>query len=275
MLTLDILICTLNTRIVRIPDLLMPEKKGVNYIVSFQYTKDDYLKMIPESLEQRSDVMLVKLRGEGLSANCNYALSHATADLVYLIDDDTRFLPDTVDTILETFEKDEKLDIAVFKTQSYAGKDVRQYESSARVLDSFSDFLYVLTDDMVCRRARMVDHGLWFDARFGLGSHYLSCYEVQILLADAHQHHFYIKYFPQPIIQTSAIFLPRLIFVDAKVQRSFGALLYYYYGNMAFLKAFGFAFHAMRRKMAHFLPLFKHFMEGIFYLRGTRNRDMA
>ena len=30
MLTLDILICTLNTRIVRIPDLLMPEKKGVN-----------------------------------------------------------------------------------------------------------------------------------------------------------------------------------------------------------------------------------------------------
>ncbi len=274
MLTLDILICSVNTRIVRIPDILMPEKDGVNYIVSFQYTKDDYLKMIPEQLLRRRDVKFVKLRGEGLSANRNNALSYATSDLVYLIDDDTRFLPHTVDIILETFEKNPGIDIALFKTQSYAGKDVREYNQTEREFTTFRDFFSVLTNEMVCRRSKIAGI-LSFDSRFGLGTGFLSCYEEQIWLDDARRHNLKIKYFPKAINQTSAIFLPRLIFVDNKVQRSFGALLYYVYGPMAYWKAFHFAFTSFRKRTAHFLPLFHHLLQGICYIRKTRNRHLS
>ena len=274
MLTLDILICTVNTRIVRIPDMLMPVKDGVNYIISFQYTKDDYLKMVPETLLERSDVKFVKLRGEGLSANRNNALSYATSDLVYLIDDDTRFLPHTVDVIQETFEKNPDVDIAIYKTQSYAGKDVREYGQSARELTTFKDFIAVLTNEMVCRRSKIAGI-LSYDHRFGLGAHYLACYEEQVWLADARQHNLKIKYFPKAINQTSAIFLPRLIFVDTKVQRSFGALLAYVYGPLAFYKAFEYSFNAFRKRTAHFFPMLHHYLQGISYIHKTKKRPVS
>lgn len=268
MLTLDILICTMNTRIVRMTDLLMPQQENVHYVVSFQYTKDDYLKLIPENLINRSDVTFVKLRGEGLSANRNNALKYAQSDLVYLIDDDIRFLPSTVNTILEAFENNTDIDIALFKTKTYMSRDLRQYEDVQRDYKTFKDLLPVLTIEMVCRRKK-VQGILSFDSRFGLGSHYLSCYEEQIWLENARRKGLTIRYFPKEIIQTSAIFLSRLIFVDTKVQRSFGALLYYVYGMLAYEKAFQFAFASFHKKMAHFLPLFNHMLQGIIYIKNT------
>lgn len=267
-MTLDVLICTMNTRVVRMADLLMPPQDNVHYIISFQYTKDDYLKLIPGNLTERSDVTFVKLRGEGLSANRNNALKYATSDLVYLIDDDTRFLPSTVGTIMETFESNPDMDIALFKTKTYMGHDLRQYEKAQRDLNNFKDLLHVLTTEMVCRREK-VQGWLSFDTRFGLGAHFLSCYEEQIWLEDARRQGLLIRYFPKEIIQTSAIFLPRLIFVDIKVERSFGALLYYVYGNAAYIKSFQFAFLSLRKRMAHFFPLFRHMLEGILYIKST------
>ena len=271
MLTLDILICSLNTRIVRVPDILMPVKEGVNYIISLQYTKDDYLKMIPEVLLERKDVKLVKLPGEGLSINRNNALLYASSDLVYVIDDDTHLLPQTVDVIQETFEKNPDVDIAVFKTQSYAGKDVHEYEQKERDLTTFRDIHFVLTTEVVCRRSSIAGI-LSFDPRFGLGSPFLACYEEQIWLADAHRHGMKIRYFPKAINQTSAIFLPRLIYVDNNVQRSFGAMLYYVFGQAAFYKAFKFAFISFRKRTAHFFSLYHHLLQGIFYMRKAGGR---
>jgi len=268
MLTLDILICTMNTRIVRMTDLLMPQQEYVHYVVSFQYTKDDYLKLIPEGLTNRPDVTFVKLRGEGLSANRNNALKYAQSDLVYLIDDDTRFLPNTVDTIFETFKNNSDIDIALFKSKTYMGRDIRQYEDYQRDYNTFKDLLPALTIEMVCRREK-VQGILSFDSRFGLGSHYLSCYEEQIWLEDARRQELIIRFFPKEIIQTSAIFLSRLIFVDTKVQRSFGALLYYVYGTLAYEKIIQFAFISFRKKMAHFVPLFNHMLQGIIYIKNS------
>ena len=44
-MTLDILICSLNKGIVRIDDLLLPQRKDVRYIVSYQYTDERYLEL--------------------------------------------------------------------------------------------------------------------------------------------------------------------------------------------------------------------------------------
>ena len=63
-MTLDILICSLNKGIVRIDDLLLPQRKDVRYIVSYQYTDERYLELIPSSLASRIDVVVSTTKGK-------------------------------------------------------------------------------------------------------------------------------------------------------------------------------------------------------------------
>lgn len=272
MKTLDILICTLNARIVRIPDMLMAPTERVRYVVSFQYTDEKYLSMMPKSLKEREDVTVVQLQGEGLSANRNNALKYATSDLVYLVDDDARFLPDSLATIFSVFESySEGVDIALFKAQTYAGRDLREYTSEEGPCTTFADLLPVLTMEMVCRRDR-VQGFLSFDSRFGLGAEQLTCYEEQIFLDDARRQGLNICYFALPIVQTSALYVPRMIYVDSKVQRSYGALLYHFYGWRAYVRAFFFALSGKRKRLCHFLPVFKRQLEGIAYIKSFKDK---
>ena len=77
MKTIDILICTLNKGIVRVGDILMPPREEIRYIVSFQYTDDRYLDLVPPILKERADVSFYTLNGQGLSCNRNNALEKA------------------------------------------------------------------------------------------------------------------------------------------------------------------------------------------------------
>ena len=87
-MTLDILICSLNKGVVRVQDVLLPPQEGVHYIVSYQYTDERYLDLIPRVLGSRSDVSIYTYKSKGLSANRNLALDKATSDIVMYADDD-------------------------------------------------------------------------------------------------------------------------------------------------------------------------------------------
>lgn len=268
-MTLDVLICTYNKRIVRVPDLLQEPNPKVRYIVSFQYNKPETLDLIPKTLLERKDVTLLKLEGSGLSQNRNNALAAASADLVYFVDDDVRFLSTSFNTIFSVFKLyPEGIDIALFQAQTYTGKDLRIYDCEEGPVEDFRDLLSVLTIEMVCRREK-VQGFLSFDGRFGLSAPRLTCYEQQIWLADALRKDLKICYVAQPIIQTSAIYVPRMIAVDPSVQRSFGALLYYVYGNGAYVKAVSSALGCAKKRMSHFIPILRHIYEGIRYIKST------
>ena len=58
---LDVLICTYNERIVHVPDVLLPYRPDVSYIVSMQYTDKKYFQYIPGELKNRRDVKLIFL----------------------------------------------------------------------------------------------------------------------------------------------------------------------------------------------------------------------
>ncbi len=272
-MTLDILFCTHNSRIVRLPDLLMEPDEQIHYIVSFQYTKDEYLDLIPKVLTERKDVTFIKIKGKGLSENRNNALKYATSDLVYIADDDVRFLPMMKQTVTSVFESfPDGIDIALFQAQTYAGRNLREYSMTEGPCNNFKDLLSVLTIEMVCRREKI--QSLRFDPRFGLGSDALSCYEEQVWLADALRNELKVCYIAQPIVQTSAIYVPRMFYVDPKVQRSFGALLYYEYGWRAYAKSVLAALDATRRRFAHLIPVLSRLYEGIDYIRRTpKNSD--
>lgn len=104
-MTLDILICSLNKGIVRVQDVLLEPQEGVRYIVSYQYTDERYLDLIPKSLSERPDVSVFRYKGQGLSANRNLALDKSTADIIMYADDDAHILPDTPRLVTEHFEK--------------------------------------------------------------------------------------------------------------------------------------------------------------------------
>ena len=53
MITIEVLICTINKGIVRVLDNLIPQRENVKYIVSYQYTDERYLELVPKALVER------------------------------------------------------------------------------------------------------------------------------------------------------------------------------------------------------------------------------
>ena len=265
MLTIDILISATNQRIVRIKDLLLEEAEGVHYVVSYQYSDDKFLSLIPPPLETYADVVIDKNKGKGLSKSRNRALELAQNDLVYFIDDDTVLIPEAIDVIRKTFEENPDVDIALFQAQTYAGAPLRDYPREAKEVTSFRDRFPVLAYEMVCRREK-VQGILKYDTRFGLGSGRFLCYEQQVWLEDALRAGLKIKYFPSPIIKTSAIYKPLLLLMDSHVQQALGGLLAYVYKAKAPVSACHFAYYMARKGKRNFFSVLKSLMQGIFLL---------
>lgn len=126
-MTLDILICSYNKGIVRIDDILLPPQENLHYIISYQYTDERYLDLIPELIKTRSDVTIYKYNGKGLSANRNLAMEKSNADLFMFADDDTHIRPEAIEEITKIFEKAPTLDVAFFKASTYTGKALKNY----------------------------------------------------------------------------------------------------------------------------------------------------
>lgn len=116
-MTLDILICSLNKGVVRIQDVLLPPQPNVHYIVSYQYTDERYLDLIPQALGARPDVSVYTYKGQGLSANRNLALDKATADIIMYADDDAHILPETPSLVMRRFEENPQYDVLFSKHQ--------------------------------------------------------------------------------------------------------------------------------------------------------------
>lgn len=267
-MTLEILICSLNKGIVRVQDVLLPPREDVRYIVSYQYTDERYLDLIPKTLRQRGDIALFTYNGQGLSANRNLALDKATADLVMYADDDARLLPDTPDTVMRPFKEMPNLDVAFFCASTYTGKSLKNYPSDEFDMLSMPAQYTISTLEMVCRRKK-VQGQIRFDERFGLGTKFLTCGEEEVWLEDALKAKLKIRYFPQKIVETSTMLKKSLIFVDAGVQRSRGAITYHMYGNRAWWQCLCFAARSAKNGYCHFFPMWKHLAEGIRFMKRT------
>lgn len=267
-MTLDILICSLDKGIVRVEDVLMPVQEGVRYIVSYQYTDERYLELIPSILSERPDVKVFKYRGQGLSANRNLAIEKATADLVLYADDDTRYTADTVKNITEAFAKYPDMDVAFFRVSTYTGRSLKAYPEEEREIRAMPESYSISTIEMVCRRNKVQGH-LRYDERFGLGTKFLTCGEEEIWFEDALRQGLRMRYFPLKIAETSTMLKKNMIYVDAGVQRSRGAFTYYMHGNKAWWICSRFALNSAMNGMCHFWPMMKHLVEGIRYMQRT------
>lgn len=264
-MNIDILICSIDKGIVRVCDVLQEPQEGVHYIVSYQYTDERYVDLIPQTLASRKDVSLYKYNGKGLSANRNLALERATSDLVLFADDDARFMSDSFARIFEVFEKNPQLDVAFFRASTYTGKPLKNYPEEEFDVKGMPEDYAISTLEMVCRRDS-VQGRVRYDERFGLGTQFLTCGEEDVWMHDAVAAELRMRYFPIKIVETSTMLKKSLIYVDIGVQRSRGALTYYVYGPKAWLICFRFALKSAAKGFCHFWPMMIHLSEGIRYI---------
>lgn len=271
-MTLDILICSLNKGIVRVQDVLLKPMEGVRYIVSYQYTDERYLDLIPKSLSTRSDVSVYKYKGQGLSANRNLALDKATADIVMYADDDAHLLPETPHIVTQHFQDNPELDVAFFCATTYTGKPLKNYPREEFAVLEMPTEYSISALEMACRRSK-VQGKIRFDERFGLGTKFLTCGEEEVWVKDAIHAQLNMRYFPEKIVETSTMLKKSLVYVDAGVQRSRGAIAYYMYGNRAWWICFRFALTGSKKGYCHFWPVMKHLAEGIRFMKQTNRND--
>lgn len=266
LLTIDVLVCSFNKGAVKLDVVVQPPTEGVRYIISYQYTDERYLEMLPKSVVERDDVLLSAYRGQGLSANRNQALALAKADLVMFADDDSKICSTAFDTIRQVFSENESLDVAFFQASSYTGRLLKRYPKQPCDIAFPIETYDVSTIEKVCRR-ESIQGCLRYDERFGLGTQFLTCGEEDVWLYDATVLQMRMRFFPIKIVETNMMLKQSMLYVDAGVQRSYGAFQYYVHPRSAFFRCFSFAFNSMRKGMAHFFPMLRHMTEGIRYMR--------
>lgn len=193
MADISVLICTLNDRIMHVPRILQQECEDVHYVVSFQYTNDMFLDMIPDELRTRHDVTLLMLTESGLSLNRNNALRACPTPYAVIADDDTVYTPKILNEIVATFDTDPALDIVAF------GDNRLAFRISIRTPQ--------------------------FDTRFGLGSEYLSCGEEEVMLHQAQTYRLKVEEREYDDYHSDRSPWNQMPF-DKRVRRSWGALQY-------------------------------------------------
>lgn len=254
--TLDILICTVAPRLDGIAGMLLPERQGVRYVISVQYT-DPEPPAVPASLSSRSDVTTGFLEGTGLSRNRNNALRMATADICLIADDDNRYLPEHIDTILSSWNGNQQADILTFQAQTLDGAPLHPYPAP-----------YVCSVEITFRRESVTGRGLKFDERFGLGSPLLCAGEEDVFMTDARRAGLTIRYVPKVIVQTDGATTSASFIGNTRLQITKGATFRYVYGTFsAVWRSFKEAGWYLLHKGANPFPILNNMLKGIWILR--------
>ena len=256
-LTLDIRICTIDGGISKIPDILLPERDGVRYIVSQQHTGPAQEVVIPQELKSRADVTVDLIPGRGLSRNRNNAIRLSTAQICLIADDDNRYTPEHISTILDTWNANPDADIITFQAQDYSGEPLHTYPAP-----------YVSSIEMTFRRQSIMTVGLLFDERFGLGSPLLCAGEEDVFIHDARKAGLTVRYIPRVIVQTDRLTTGATFLTDGRLQITKGAVFRHIYGpESAVWRSFKEAGWYLIHKGANPFPIIRNMLKGIWILR--------
>lgn len=267
---LNILVCTTIERVAGVADLLLPQRRDVSYVVSVQYGGD---RLPPATLPglEREDVSVRFLKGYGLCRNRNNALRFADGDIAMIADDDLRYKPEYIDTVLRVFGEDESLDVALFKMMCGSdGKEPKPYPKECTDFPVRVCRGYYPSSAEMAFRVSSVKGRVCFDERFGLGAEKLNCGEEDIFLKDCSATGLSVMFFPYFITEHAGSSTGDLLFQNDANILSRGATAHYLYGCGAYPRALKFAIKGALSGKAGFIPTLGKMLEGIRYERLSR-----
>ncbi|MDE5880493.1 MAG: glycosyltransferase family 2 protein [Muribaculaceae bacterium] len=180
---LEILTATLGEEgLQRLAAIIAPPTEGVRYLVSCQCPGYSSLP-VPPAL-QRDDVRIIFTSTKGVAINRNNALTHATAPLCLLSDDDVHFTPDAFQSIISVFKHNPDVDVATFKFLGPGGSFEKPYPNHTFSLNKPEKGYYVSAIEVAFRLKSVKNTGIWFNENFGVGTERFASGEEELWVHD-------------------------------------------------------------------------------------------
>lgn len=264
MISLEVLISTLGSDgICRVARMELPEAEGVTYLVCWQ--KSDGVE-IPAGLASRTDVRIIRNSGIGLSRNRNYALEHASGDVLLIADDDLKYTAASLEAVRQVFEKDPAFEIGLFRYCNERGEHAKTYPCESVVItDRLPKGYYTTSVEMAVRRSGKAA-SLRFCEALGLGAPVLKCGEEELFLLDARRKGCKVRFFPLDICVHTGKPTGLTKVIDNGVYRGIGAVTSLLYPLTFPLRFFLMAWRGRRSGRMEFIPAVFNFFYGAAYM---------
>lgn len=194
---ITILISTYNERIDNVCNVVLSPREDVTYIVSHQYSEDQY-NYTPSELV-RKDITVSHIKGTGVSKSRNNALKLANGDIGLFSDDDVSYQHSDIDTIKKTFYQNSEVDVAIFKIRTPAGQP--EYKTFADKIFQYKNAPCVGTIQIAFKINKVKEKGIYFDERFGAGQPLLIGNDEKLFLHDCISSELKVFFFPEYIVE--------------------------------------------------------------------------
>lgn len=167
---LDVLIATHGAEgLQRIVEMDLPHIEGVNYVVTWQAgaAKDDAsgpMTAIPLQLN-RDDIEIHPSDSIGLSRNRNLGIGFAKAPVCLIADNDLKYRPEQLRSVIDTFNANPDLGLGLFKHDGARKKyPSTEVDLNAGIPRNF----YIVSFEIAFRKSSIGQ--IRFNERFGLGT---------------------------------------------------------------------------------------------------------
>lgn len=189
---LDVLIATHGEQgLRRISEMNLPHVDGVKYIVTWQtggYGNTQTTAVPPEL--NRDDIEIHPSDSSGLSRNRNFGIDLAKAPVCLIADNDLKYRPEQLQSVIDTFAAHPDLGLAIFK---YDGEH-KKYPATEVDLNAGIPRNFNITSFEIAFRKPAIGN-LRFNERFGLGTPF-GLAEEEIFFYDCIKSGVKARFFP-------------------------------------------------------------------------------
>ncbi|MBQ0143159.1 MAG: glycosyltransferase [Prevotellaceae bacterium] len=236
-MTLEVQICTIGDGILKVPEIFLPEREDVKYLISWQIDNPLNISNVAMlACFHRKDVRLFTMQGQGLSRNRNNALIRTEGDIVLIGDDDCRYSNEYFDNIIKTYKRC-NADIILFELNDLMPENVYQQVQEKPYPKTSMSYkkamrhkgYYPCSCEMTLSRKAIEVGNIKFNEDFGLGSGRYICGEESVLIKDAEKQGLKVMFEPKVIVDTPRTTTGTKFLSDTRVQIAKGATFKYCY----------------------------------------------
>lgn len=258
-MTLDVLISTCTPGgIDRVAAMELPVVQGVRYVVTWQRPEG---VPVPAALAERSDVEIHRVTSVGLSNNRNEGIIRSKADIWLVADDDLRYTPEGLRSVIDAFGSRHSMDVALFR---FEGADGKIYPPEECQVFPYPKDFYPSSIEIAVRRSPRTE-SMRFDPRFGLASGLFHAGEEDVFLLRGRELGLDIRLIPETITTHEGVSTGKSRITDRKVLAAFGAVMSYHHTLTLPLRLPLKAFRLHRSGQASFITALLGMTRGALY----------
>ena len=168
----SLIMCTVgrtNTLYSAISSIINQTYKSFELIIVDQ-NSNDVLKPILEKFSGYYNIKHIRSNIKGLSANRNIGIKYAQGEIIAFPDDDCLYLPNTLDSIKQIFDKNSGLDVVTINIKGINSEMFFINDHSNFRLNRYNFKPYAISIGIFVRYKSIND--VWFDEELGAGKYF-------------------------------------------------------------------------------------------------------